>query len=42
MQARAAAAAAPRDFIGALRAKLAAGKPAVIAEIKKARVRRKG
>ena len=26
----------PRDFIGALRAKIAAGKPAVIAEIKKA------
>lgn len=26
----------PRDFIGAIRAKLAAGKPAVIAEIKKA------
>jgi indole-3-glycerol phosphate synthase len=29
-------AAAPRDFVGALRAKVAAGKPAVIAEIKKA------
>ena len=27
---------APRDFIGALRAKIAAGRPAVIAEIKKA------
>jgi indole-3-glycerol phosphate synthase len=36
MRARAAAAAAPRDFVGALRAKCAAGKPAVIAEIKKA------
>ena len=30
------AAAAPRDFVGALRAKVAAGQPAVIAEIKKA------
>ena len=30
------AAAAPRDFAGALRAKIAAGKPAVIAEIKRA------
>ena len=30
------AAGKPRDFIGALRAKIAAGKPAVIAEIKKA------
>ena len=29
-------AAAPRDFVGALRARLAAGRPAVIAEIKKA------
>jgi len=29
-------AAPPRDFVGALRAKVAAGKPAVIAEIKKA------
>ena len=29
-------AAAPRDFVGALRAKVAAGQPAVIAEIKKA------
>jgi len=36
MRARAEAAAAPRDFVGALRAKLAAGQPAVIAEIKKA------
>ena len=36
MRARAAAAAPARDFIGALRAKLAAGLPAVIAEIKKA------
>jgi indole-3-glycerol phosphate synthase len=36
LQARAAAAAAPRDFVGALRAKIAAGRPAVIAEIKKA------
>ena len=36
MQARALAAPSPRDFVGALRAKLAAGKPAVIAEIKKA------
>ena len=26
----------PRDFVGAIRAKIAAGKPAVIAEIKKA------
>ena len=33
---RARAAAAPRDFAGALRAKIAAGKPAVIAEIKRA------
>lgn len=30
------AAGAPRDFVGALRAKVAAGRPAVIAEIKKA------
>lgn len=29
-------AAAPRDFVGAIRAKIAAGQPAVIAEIKKA------
>ena len=36
MRARAAAAAPPRDFVGALRAKLAAGLLAVIAEIKKA------
>lgn len=36
MQARAEAAAASRDFVGALRAKIAAGQPAVIAEIKKA------
>jgi len=36
MRARAAAAKPPRDFIGALRAKLGAGQPAVIAEIKKA------
>lgn len=36
MRARAAAASPPRDFVGALRAKHAAGKPAVIAEIKKA------
>ncbi len=36
MQRRAAAAPAPRDFVGALRAKIAAGRPAVIAEIKKA------
>ncbi len=36
MQARAAAAPPPRDFVAALRAKIAAGRPAVIAEIKKA------
>ncbi|MFY9314429.1 MAG: indole-3-glycerol phosphate synthase TrpC [Burkholderiales bacterium] len=36
MQRRAAAAPAPRDFVGALRAKIAARRPAVIAEIKKA------
>jgi len=36
MRVRAEAAAAPRDFVGALRAKIAAGQPAVIAEIKKA------
>ncbi len=36
MRERAAAAPAPRDFVGALRAKIAAGRPAVIAEIKKA------
>lgn len=33
---RAAAAPPPRDFLGALRAQIAAGRPAVIAEIKKA------
>ncbi len=33
---RARAAATPRDFVGALRAKIAAGMPAVIAEIKRA------
>jgi len=36
MERRARAAAAPRDFAGALRAKVAAGKPAVIAELKRA------
>ncbi|MEW6414725.1 MAG: indole-3-glycerol phosphate synthase TrpC [Pseudomonadota bacterium] len=36
MRARAEAALPPRDFVGALRAKRAASKPAVIAEIKKA------
>jgi indole-3-glycerol phosphate synthase len=36
MERRARAAPAPRDFTGALRAKIAAGKPAVIAEIKRA------
>ncbi len=36
MQARAAVQEPPRDFVGAIRAKIAAGKPAVIAEIKKA------
>ena len=36
MERRARAAAAPRDFAGALRAKVASGKPAVIAEIKRA------
>ena len=36
MQRRAAAAPPPRDFIGALRAKIAAGRPAVIAEMKRA------
>ena len=36
MQARAAAAPPPRDFVGALRLRIAAGRPAVIAEIKKA------
>jgi indole-3-glycerol phosphate synthase len=36
MQRRAAAAPPPRDFAGALRAKIAAGRPAVIAEVKRA------
>lgn len=36
MQSRAAAAPPVRDFVGAMRAKLAVGRPAVIAEIKKA------
>jgi indole-3-glycerol phosphate synthase len=36
MEARARAAAAPRDFLGALRARIAAGEPAVIAEVKRA------
>lgn len=36
MQAAARATAPARDFVGALRAKIAAGKPAVIAEVKKA------
>jgi indole-3-glycerol phosphate synthase len=36
MKARAAAMAPPRDFTGALRMRIAAGRPAVIAEIKKA------
>ncbi len=36
MQRRARAAPAPRDFVGALRAKLSSGDPAVIAEIKRA------
>jgi len=36
MQRRAAAAPPPRDFAGALRAKISTGRPAVIAEIKKA------
>ena len=36
MQARARSAPPPRDFVGALRAKIDAGRPAVIAEIKKA------
>src|SRR3569832_2331296 len=36
LRARAETAAPPRDFVGALRAKLVAGQPAVIAEIKKA------
>ena len=36
LQKRARAAAAARDFVGALRARMAAGEPAVIAEVKKA------
>lgn len=36
VEAEAAAQAAPRDFVGAIRAKIASGRPAVIAEIKKA------
>ena len=36
VEAEAAAQTAPRDFVGAIRNKIAAGKPAVIAEIKKA------
>jgi indole-3-glycerol phosphate synthase len=36
VEAEAAAQPAPRDFVGAIRSKIAAGKPAVIAEIKKA------
>jgi indole-3-glycerol phosphate synthase len=36
MQRRAEAAPPPRDFVAALRAKIAAGRPAVIAEVKKA------
>ena len=36
LEARARAAPPPRDFVGALRAKIAAGRPAVIAEIKRA------
>ena len=36
VEAEAAAQPVPRDFVGAIRAKLAAGQPAVIAEIKKA------
>ncbi|HTP62805.1 MAG TPA: indole-3-glycerol phosphate synthase TrpC, partial [Burkholderiales bacterium] len=36
MQRRATAAPPPRDFVGALRAKIAAGRPAVIAEMKRA------
>ena len=36
VEAEAAAQAAPRDFVGAIRRKIAAGQPAVIAEIKKA------
>jgi indole-3-glycerol phosphate synthase len=36
MQRRAEAAAPPRDFVAAIRARIAAGRPAVIAEVKKA------
>ena len=36
VEAGAAAQAAPRDFVGAIRSKIAAGQPAVVAEIKKA------
>ena len=36
VEVEAAAQAAPRDFVGAIRSKIAAGQPAVIAEIKKA------
>lgn len=36
VEAEAAAQAAPRDFVGAIRARIAAGQPAVISEIKKA------
>src|SRR5574343_1137568 len=36
VEAEAAAQSAPRDFVGAIRAKIAAGQPAVIAEVKKA------
>ena len=36
VEARARAAPPPRDFLGAIESKIAAGKPAVIAEIKKA------
>src|SRR6185369_5441146 len=36
VEAHARSAPPPRDFVGALRAKVAAGRPAVIAEIKKA------
>ncbi len=36
LEAEIAAQSAPRDFVGAIRAKIAAGKPAIIAEVKKA------
>src|SRR5512142_405079 len=36
IRAEAEQAAAPRDFVGAIRSKIAAGQPAVIAEVKKA------